>query len=221
MSTERIGNSLLALMLRGGVFPPALKVQQVKLPLGLLAADSCVPEAWVYFPVDALIAIGPMRTVSVAEAWVGRHGCLLWPSVGDGAMQAHVMAPGWAYRADWTAVRNDPTQYAQWLWHASVATQTLINQMAQWSFCVQHHTPSQRLASWLLHGMAQSPAFSLQLSLQAMPPAMRQCLDVLPPGVAPAPCGSGFDVREGIWAVPAPQQLSALACACHQKLAAR
>jgi hypothetical protein len=220
LSKEKIENSLLNLMLGDGAFPPALKMTQVQLQPGPMA-DLCRAEAWAYFPVDALITVGPEHPAQAAVALVGRHGGVLGPQVGHGAVHAHVMTPGLAYRVDWAVVRDDPTRYAQWLWHAAAATQALLNQMAQWSFCVQHHTPAQRLASWFLHCMAQSPAAPLQLNLQLIPPSIRQGVVGSPVDAFHVQPLSGFEVREGFLSAAAPQRLSALACTCHQKLAAR
>lgn len=216
---EKIENSLLSLMLGDGAFQPDLKITQVQLQPGPMVVDPRGVDAWAFFPVDALITIGVESSSQAAVTLVGRHGCVLWSQAGEGAMNAHVMAPGRAYRVDWTAVRNDPTRYAKWLWHAAAATQGLIQQMAQWSFCVQHHTPVQRLASWLLHCWAQSPQF--QLPRHAMPPAMRQCLEALPSEAFHAQLQPDFEVCEGFLPAVVPQHLQALACTCHQKIAVR
>ena len=135
LSKEEIENSLLSLMLGDDAFQPALKIKQVQLQPGPMVVDQRGVDSWAFFPVDALITVGAESPSLAAMALVGRHGCVLWPQAGDSAMHVHVMAPGRAYRVDWTAVRNDPTRYAKWLWHAAAATQGLIQQMAQWSFC--------------------------------------------------------------------------------------
>lgn len=217
LSKEKIENSLLNLMLGDGDFQADLKITQVQLQTGPMRADPRGVDAWAFFPVDALLTVGAESPSLAAIALVGRHGCVLWPQAGDGAMHAHVMAPGRAYRVNWTAVRNDPTRYAKWLWHAAAATQGLIQQMAQWSFCVQHHTPVQRLASWLLHCWAHSP--QCQLPRHAMPSAMRECLEALPSEAFHAQLQPNLDVREGFLPVVVPQRLQALACTCHQKIA--
>lgn len=220
MSQEKIENSLLSVMLGDNAFQVALKVAQVQLQPGPVPTDPLGVASWAYFPVDALITVGSERSAQAAVALVGRHGGVFGPQDGDSAMHAQVMAPGMAYRVDWSAVRKKPTRYAQWLWHAAVATQGLIGQMAQWSFCVQHHTPTQRLASWLLHCWAQSSKVPFQLHLHAMPPAMRQCVP-LSPLEAGHVQPNGFEVNEGFLTALVPHRLLEQACTCHQKIATR
>ena len=99
----------------------------------------------------------PCHAMPGAVALVGQRGCVVWPSAPSAAVQVHVVSPGHAYRLDWAAVRQDPSRFAPWLWHTTAAAQSLIAQMAQWSFCAQHHSPLQRLASWLLHGLRSLP----------------------------------------------------------------
>jgi len=220
LAKQKIENSLLNLMLGDGVVPPTLKMTQVQLPSGPMT-DTGAAGAWAYFPVDALIAVGPAHAERAAVALVGQHGGVLGPQTGHGAMHGYVVVPGVAYRVDWTVVRDDPARYAQWLWHAAVATQALANQIAQWSFCMQHHTPVQRLASWFLHGMAQSSAVPLQLHLHAIPLSMRQGMAGAQVDAFNVQLLPGFEVRDGFLSASAPQRLLALACSCHQKLASR
>lgn len=208
-------------MLGDGAFPSALQMTQVQLPPGPLAVGPCGADAWAYFPVDALITIGPEGSAQAAVALVGRRGCVIWPQVGQAALHAQVMVPGLAYRVNWAVVRDDPTRYAKWLWHATAATQGLVKQMAQWAFCVQHHAPTQRLASWLLHCMAQSSVGQLQLSLHALPTSMCPCLGGAQVSACSAQQLPGVEVREGTLSAVVPQRLLAQACTCHQKLAVR
>jgi hypothetical protein len=218
LSPQKIENSLLNLMLGDDAFQAALKVVRVQLQPGPVPTDPLGVASWAYFPVDALITMGSERSAQAAIALVGRHGGVFGPQDGDSAMYAHVMAPGLAYRVDLAAVHNDPSRYSQWLWHAAAATQELIGQMAQWSFCVQHHAPAQRLASWLLYCLAQSSKD--QFHLHAMPPAMRQCVPLSPLGAGQAP-PHGFEVREGFLTALVPHRLLEQACTCHQKIAPR
>ena len=220
MSPPEIDNSLLTLMLGDGTLEPTWPVTPVPLQVGPLSAPQGAAW-WAYFPQDALIGIGADRSDHAAVALVGRHGGVFGPPEGQRSLRAHVIAPGWAYRVDGTAAHNEPTREAQWLLHAAAATQGLIGQIAQWSFCMQHHTPMQRLASWLLHWGAQTAAGSFRLPLHAMPSALRQCVMALSVVSTDAQQHSGIEVNEGVLSVSQPQRLLAQACTCHQHIALR
>ena len=215
LSKEKIENSLLNLMLGDGAFPPALKMTQVQLQPGPMA-DLCRAEAWAYFPVDALIGLVPVHSAATAVALVGRHGCIVLPDAAA-SVQAHVVSPGRAYRRDWVGVNEDPDRFAPWLWHAAAAAQSLIGQMAQWSFCAQHHSPSQQLASWLLYGLAQSPKTELTLSLAGLPPGIQTWLSTSAEPAVSDSCG--FVVDEGCLRTRRNPQLAAQACSCHTRMA--
>lgn len=213
MSTEKIENALLDLMLADVALQSDLQPVCVDLPSGPLAPDSHGSGQFVYFPVDALMTLGAVNSADAVLAVVGRHGCVAPGQAGGTAIQSHVMVPGRAYRIDWAPVADDPVRYAPWLWQTTAAAQRLIGQMTQWSFCVQHHTGPQHLASWLLHCVAQYPRDPLNFHLHALPTAIRQLL-----APSDAQNGPGFDVHEGHLHVTSPQRLAEQACSCHQKM---
>lgn len=221
MPTVKMKNTLLALMLTQSDAVPALKVDCVPLQVGPLTSES---DCSVYFPVDALMTLGSAHATPSTPsargvvALVGQHGCVGPLQNGAVLMQAHVMVAGQAYRVDWAPVRDDPARYASWLWHQTAAMQKLVSQMAQWSFCVQHHTPTQSLSSWLLQCLAQHPHAGLTLSLNALPQSIRQWADTFQTGSRQAPEASAFDVRDGCLHVPSAAALAALACSCHAQM---
>lgn len=201
-------------MLAEGALQPDLKPVCVDLSTGPLASDSDASDRFVYFPVDALMTLGSENSADAILAVVGWHGCVAPGQVGRGAIQSHVMVPGRAYRVDWTPVAADPIRYASWLWHTTAATQSLIGQMAQWAFCLHHHTAEQHLASWLLHCVAQYPHANLDLNFHALPMSVRHLLEP-----SDAQNASGFDVHKGHLHITSPQRLAEQACSCHQKMA--
>lgn len=212
--TEEIDNTLLALMHRDGAGAGRLKPSLVNLPLGPICTDHEEGGTWMYFPVDALIGLAPADSSQAAVALVGRQGCVMSPG-GELPMHAHVVSPGQAYRLDWGPVRQDPNRFAPWLWHASAATQSLIGQMAQWSFCAKHHSPDQRLASWLLHGLAQTPHAELTLSLMGLPLDMQQWLSRAEPAAVEKSDAQGYVVGPDGVLAQSSERLMAQACACH------
>ena len=191
-----------------------LKPVCVDLLAGPLAPGFHGADRFLYFPVDALMTLGSESSSDAVLAVVGLHGCVAPGQAGGSSTHAHVMVPGQAYRIDWAPVADDPERYASWLWHTTAATQRMIRQMVQWSFCLQHHTGQQHLASWLLHCMAQYPHAHLDFHLRALPMAIRQLLEL-----SGAHNASGFDVREGYVHVTSPQRLAEQACSCYQKMA--
>lgn len=217
MVTEKIENSLLALMQRDGALEGRVAPTLVHLSPGPMHSAGEEAGAWAYFPIDALIGLTPAHSAGAVVAVVGCHGCVM-SSVAGQPMQAHVVSPGRAYRLHWSQVRQDPQRFAPWLWHAAAATQSLIGQMAQWSFCAQHHSPTQRLASWLLHGMAQTPHAELQLSWTGLPQGMQQWLQCVAPATPETRDARGYALAlDGVRATSS-ERLMAQACTCHAHL---
>ena len=205
-------------MLADDAVVPALKVQRIDLKPGPMPCDQTDQAEWAYFPVGALITLGSESSGKSAVAVVGRHGGVLPPQLNGRAMQTYVMAPGQAWRMDWAVIRNDPQRHATSLRHAMAATHELIGQMAQWSFCVQHHTSEQRLASWLLHCWAQSPKGELDLPIQSLPLSIQQLLTQMQGRTADTSHAWGFEIHQGRLQTSAPQGLMARACTCHQQM---
>ena len=239
MTNKKIENSLLALILADDVFWSELKLQRVQLQLGPIPSDSTCLASWVYFPVDALVTLSPVNSKHAEAVIVGRHGCVLPVQVQGSSMLARVMASGQAYCVDWNAVSEDPNRLAKWLRYSMTATQGLIGQMAQWSYCMQHHTTEQRLASWLLHCIAQSSNDELNVEISSLPLAIRQLLVLLQPGISQPGMSQpgisqpgmsqpgmsqtshawGLQIQDGCLRTTAPNLLRARACSCHQEMA--
>ncbi len=215
LSMEKIENALLATMLSDRARGDDVQVMRLNLPSGPLQEEH---GEWVYFPVDALISWVPTHSMQAAVALVGHRGCVLLPSAQSGPVQVHVVSPGHVYRLDWTLVRQNPSRFASWLWRTTSAAQSLIGQLAQWSFCAQHHSPSQRLASWLLHGLAQSPKPELLLRLQSLPRGMQDWLNSSDAVGAQAIKDQGYIVKDGCLRTTNPLQLLNQACTCHASM---
>lgn len=158
--------------------PPKLTVQpeRVFLQQGPLVQEDS--SSFVYFPQDALLSLRQVNPVhdAVDVAVVGRHACVGPSELWGTQMQAVVMVSGYAYRLDWSQLKQDDQVYGAWLWHTTVVTHGLIEQMAQTAFCVQHHNATQRLASWLLISLAQYGGTSLHLPLDVVPLSIRQTM---------------------------------------------
>jgi hypothetical protein len=224
LADKTIQNSLLALILAEDALWPALKLPRVKLQLGPMPSDPEGLATWCFFPVDALITLSSVNPQQSVPTFVGQHGCVLPPQVQVSAMQTRVMVSGQAYRMNWNELRADSKRHAMWLRYTLAATQGLIGQMAQWAFCVQHHTLEQRLASWLLHCIAQSSNAELNVEISNLPLAIRQLLVPLQPGMSQPGIFRhahdwGVEIQEGCLRTTAPNLLRARACSCHQEMA--
>jgi hypothetical protein len=219
LADKTIENSLLALILAEDALWPALKLPRVQLQLGPMPSDPEGLATWCFFPVDALITLSSVNPQQSVPTFVGQHGCVLPPQVQGSAMQSRVMVSGQAYRMNWNELRADPRRHAMWLRYTLAATQGLIGQMAQWVFCVQHHTSEQRLASWLLHCIAQSSNAELNVDISSLPLAIRQLLVPLQPGIFRHAHDWGFEIQNGCLRTTAPSLLRAQACCCYQKMA--
>jgi hypothetical protein len=215
---EKIENALLDAMLSDGALGDGVQLTRVNLQPGHMQQDH---GEWAYFPVDALMTWVPTHSKQGAVALVGHRGCVVLPPAPSAPVQVHVVSPGHAYRLDWAAVRQDPSRFAPWLWHTTAAAQSLIGQMAQWSFCAQHHSPSQRLASWLLHGLAQSPQHELLLNLQSLPLGVQDWLRSSDAVDAQAIHDPGYIVKDGCLRTTVKAQLLAQACSCHASLSSQ
>jgi hypothetical protein len=229
LADKTIENSLLALILAEDALWPALKLPRVQLQLGPMPIDPKGLATWCFFPVDALITLSSVNPQQSVPTFLGQHGCVLPPQVQGSAMQTRVMVSGQAYRMNWEEVRADSKRHAMWLRYTLAATQGLIGQMAQWAFCVQHHTAEQRLASWLLHCIAQSSNAELNVEISSLPLAIRQLLVPLQPGMSQPGMSQpgifrhahdwGVEIQEGCLRTTAPNLLRARACSCHQEMA--
>lgn len=213
-----IRNSLLTVLLRDAPEWQDAPVEVVDLPFGPWTLEPSNP--FVYFPIDALLTLSHASAVhdAVDVAVVGQHACVGPSELWGTTMHAVVIVPGQAYRIDWTQVKQEPQRYADWLWHTTVVTHGLIEQMAQTAFCVRHHTPVQRLASWLLMASGQFVGASLRLPLEALPASIsqrsesrNQTLRTLQALQAMALEGDSLQVLDA-------QRLAAAACRCHTRV---
>ena len=204
-------NALLDLLNQDIPGARAVPLEKVALQPGELPL-----QGQVYFPCDALLTLAQLhpKHPAVDVAVVGRHACVgpsdLWAS----PMRAMVIVAGHAFRLDWSRVQASTDLYAPWLWHTTAATHGLIQQMAQTAFCMRHHHPTQRLASWLLMCLAQHGKPSLSLPLSALPGKVAtdydgvQALQALEKQNAIALQGDTMQVVQA-------ERLAGVACRCH------
>ena len=208
-------NSLLDLMLQTAPLKPTVQAERVFLQKGPLVLESS--STFVYFPQDALLSLAQVRPAhdAVDVAVVGRHACVGPSELWGTPMQAAVMVAGHAYRLDWSQLKQDAHVYGPWLWHTTVVTHELVEQMAQTAFCVRHHTATQRLASWLLISLAQHSSASLLLPLDAVPLSIRQPVSSWDVVLDTLQNQQAIEVQEACVRVLDAARLAGAACRCH------
>lgn len=194
---------------------------------GLLERVSLVPGLWptslpgeeghVYFPEDGLIVLSAPGATHhrVRLAMLGRQSCWMPHYWSQSAMQAHVLVAGHAQRIPWAVLQSK----GPWLIQTAAASHQLIRQMAQITFCAQHHSATQRLASWLLIAWDQSGATGLQLPLADLMGWMRLPESDLNQAVAQLVTHNAVAL-EGALGVQSVRALSSdhlatWACSCH------
>ena len=205
-------NSLLDCLLQDIPQASDLYAERVFLKPGALTLAS-----HVYFPVDALLTLTQISDSrpAVDVAVVGRHACVGPADLWGAQMQVQVMVPGYAYRLDWDVIRSQTDRYCAWLWHTTAATHGLIEQMAQTTFCVQHHQATQRLASWLLMCLAQYGGGDLALPLAFLPISIRQSVDDFQSAVLALETQGAMTLLESRVERLNAERLAAVACRCH------
>jgi len=208
-------------MLSDHALPASFRLESIELHEGPFLATAARSGACLVFPIDALLTMGSSHGHEQGLSWIGSHACLDSQAISGTTMQAYVRVPGKAYQIDWPPAQVNSALYADCLWHAASATQGLIRQMAQWSFCVQHHTREQSLSSWLLHGLAQRPDSALSIHLAAIPQFLRPELAQSQDHADEMQALSGYGLAQDRLQIFSRQQLAHQACSCHQTLKAQ
>lgn len=232
MTIEKTKNTLLQKLLQD-VPDIATNFERVHLMTGPWPTNLRQQNDWAYFPDDSLIGLSADTQPRGHGGMViaGRHGFWLSGPMTGLTLRARVLHEGHIYRLNWRMVQDDPHRFAPCLISAALATQRLIRQMAQMAFCVQHHTPVQRMASCLLVCLQQSSDASLSVRQDDVLDMLRVPADVLQEALSVLQTHSGIRCDPGVpttkpgpVAVPArlwtqdPQHLALLACDCHRHM---
>jgi hypothetical protein len=227
---DNYNNTLLRRLLQ--VAPEAAaSLERVPLTPGTWPQQCDDSDDHVYFPEAGLVSLwrsAPPGTATVF-AMVGCHSCLLPGYWRPGPFQAHVVVAGHAQRLHGSVVQSDQRRQAAWMLETAKASQQLIRQMAQMTFCVQHHGVAQRMASWLLICLNQNARQRMQIQLSelrrwlcATPEQWQEALAVLQAHSAirlESPCAADRPDDHGAMATVLhtlePERLAQLACSCH------
>lgn len=189
--------------------------ERIQVPAGPWPIELDRHHDWAYFPDDSLVSVSPSRLAwgDAVIAVVGHHGFWLPGMLTGRPLHAQVLRAGHVHRVDWSIVQRDPQRYAPWLIRAAQASQRMMGQMAQLAFCAKHHTPTQRMASWLLVCRHESVNTSLPASLGGIQSSLREQDQWLVAALSQC---------HGKGAVPASlvsldqEALAVVACTCHR-----
>lgn len=183
-------------------------------------------EGHVYFLEAGLMGLfwSGKPFTRTGMALLGCQACW-WP--GDGgvsSLQAQVLQVGHAQRIRWSVLQDQPQRYAPWLMQTAAASQQLIHQMAQLTFCAENHNRLQRLASGLLIVLNQNPDSDGQMSVADLAhwlscpvadvQAASQTLEVHGALKLTVDTATGVQLHS-----LHPQMLASMACSCHLQVA--
>lgn len=223
MTIEKTNNTLLQKMPLD-VPENAACLDRIWVKPGPWPADLALGDGYAYFPDDSLISLaaasGEAKDVHVAV--VGRLGFWKPRTSGVANLQTRVLREGNVHRLDCAVLVNEPHRYAPWFVSMASASQRLIGQMAQMAFCAHHHDTTQRLASWLLICLHQSPFETVRIRLADIPVSLQQSRPLLEEALRALEAHTGLQrgqdlVGVQVWMREA-EQLNGLSCGCHRRI---
>lgn len=130
-------------------------IELVKLPLGKMISEPDTKNAFVYFPVTAIVSIlhelanGTSAEVAVVGC-EGLVGISIFMGGGSTSSTAVVTSPGFGYRIPSAVLLKAFNQSVPVMHLFLRFTQALITQMTQVAVCNRHHRLEQQLCRFLL-----------------------------------------------------------------------
>ena len=139
---------------------PSLEL--VTLPVGKVLYESGDVQRYVYFPVDAIVALVYVTEsgASAESSIIGNEGLVGVASFMGGEStpsQATVLSAGRAYRMLGQRLREEFHRHGDLMEVLLRFTQSLITQMSQTAVCNRHHTIDQQLCRWFLMCLDRLP----------------------------------------------------------------
>src|SRR5215208_4501728 len=144
-------------------------LELVQLELGASVYEAGRKQAYVYFPIDAIVSLlYVMKDGASAEiAVVGNEGLVgiaLFMGGETTPSRAVVQSAGRAYRLRAKVLKSE-FEFGGELQHLLLRyTQALITQMAQTAVCNRHHSIEQQLCRWLLLSADRLPTNVLTMT---------------------------------------------------------
>lgn len=197
------------------------RLELVFLPFGRVLFEPDEDVRYVYFPVDALIALlCPLAQGTADEVLlVGREGIVGVASFMGGSstpQRAVVECAGHAYRLPRKAVEEE------FLRHGGLAQVLLgymlclVNQVVQTVVCNRHHSVEQRLCRWLLLCLDGMPGRQFELTHALLAQMLGVRRESVSGAAASLRLSGAIDYRRGLLTVLDRGTLQALACECYQ-----
>ena len=141
----------------------------IPMPLGWAIYESGGPEAYVYFPTDAIVSLlyvledGDSTELGVVGN-DGMVGIALFMGGETTPSRAVVQSAGQGYRLNAPVLKAE-FERASMLQHILLRyTQALITQMTQTAVCNRHHSVEQQLCRWLLLSLDRLPSNELVMT---------------------------------------------------------
>jgi len=161
-SPSPLQNYLLAVLpkdVQARLFP---FIELVTLPSAQVLYDAGDKLAYVYFPVDAIVALQHVTEngASTEVSMVGNEGLVgfaLFMGGESTSSRAVVQSAGYAYRLKGTVLTAEFNRHGELLELMLRYTQSLMTQMAQGVVCNRHHSIDQQLCRWLLFSLDRLP----------------------------------------------------------------
>jgi CRP-like cAMP-binding protein len=144
-------------------------LELVPLELGASVYEAGGKQAYVYFPIDAIVSLlYVMKDGASAEiAVVGNEGLVgiaLFMGGESTPSRAVVQSAGDAYRLSSKVLKRE-FEFGGALQHLLLRyTQALLTQMAQTAVCNRHHSIEQQLCRWLLLSLDRLPTNELTMT---------------------------------------------------------
>jgi CRP-like cAMP-binding protein len=142
------------------------ELELIPMPLGWAVYESGGPEAYVYFPTDAIVSLlyvladGDSTELGVVGN-DGMVGIALFMGGETTPSRAVVQSAGQGYRLGASVLKAE-FERASVLQHILLRyTQALITQMTQTAVCNRHHSVDQQLCRWLLLSLDRLPSNEL------------------------------------------------------------
>ena len=161
-SPSPLQNHLLAVLpkdVQARLFP---FIELVSLPSAQVLYDAGDKLAYVYFPVDAIVALlhDTENGASAEISMVGNDGLIgfaLFMGGESTSSRAVVQSAGYACRLKGTVLTTEFNRHGKLLELMLRYTQSLMTQMAQGVVCNRHHSIDQQLCRWLLFSLDRLP----------------------------------------------------------------
>ena len=196
-------------------------LESVKLALDDVIYESGNKQLYVYFPVDAIIALSYVMTsgASAEISLVGKEGLVgvaLFMGGESMVNRAVVKSAGYAYRIKGSDFMKEFNLHGNFLSLMLRYTQALITQMSQTAVCNRYHTIDQQLCRLLLLSLDRLPDNNIAMTQELI----ANLLGVRREGVTEA---AGklhklgvINYHRGHITVLDRQQLETLSCECYR-----